>query len=196
MKWLGKKDKADERAQHYDAGVRLAGDGKFEEAVSEFKQALKTGPSSCDLYWRLGAAFIALERWTEALNACNKAISIDPFISEPWRQLGAIHDHAGNFVEALKVYVTAISLEPKDYELRNDLGIAYFNIGGYKEAIKAFKQSLLMNNATNGRAHYYLGLVYIDLKDRASATSAYDSLNEIGRTDLASDLHQKIQAEL
>src|SRR3954470_3971910 len=100
MKWLGNKGKADERAQHYDAGVRLAGEGQFEQAVSEFKQALKIGPSSCDLYWQLGAALIGLQRWKEALNACNKAIKIDPFVSEPWRQLGTIHDQAGNFVEA------------------------------------------------------------------------------------------------
>ena len=115
---------------------------------------------------------------------------------QPYRQLGVIYDQEGNFVEALKVYVTAVTLEPKDYELRNDLGIAYFNMGSYNEATKAFRQSLLMNHATNPRAHYYLGMVYIDLKDRLSAKSACDSLNEMGRADLAEDLRQKIEAEL
>jgi tetratricopeptide (TPR) repeat protein len=195
MRWLSRKTDGD-CALHFDAGVRLMSDGQFTEAINEFKQALKIGPASCDIYSQLGAAFIALQRWKEAINACNAAIKIDPFIVQPYRQLGFLYDREGNFVEALKVYVTAVTLEPKDYELRNDLGIAYFNMGSYKEATKAFQQSLLINQATNPRAHYYLGLVYIDLKDRLSATSACDSLKEMGRTDLAADLREKVDAEL
>jgi Flp pilus assembly protein TadD len=196
MRWLSRKTADEERALHSAAGVRLMSDGQFAEAINEFRQALKIGPASCDLYSQLGAAFIAMQRWKEAISACNAAIKIDPFIVQPYRQLGVIYDQAGNFVEALKVYVTAVTLEPKDFELRNDLGIAYFNMGSYKEAIKAFRQSLLINQATNARAQYYLGLVYLDLEDRLSVISACDSLKEIGRADLAADLQEKLVAGL
>ena len=196
MRWFGRKSADGERAIHYDAGLQLARDGQYAEALSEFKQALKIGPASCDLYLQLGAALMGLERWKEAMNAYNQAIAIDPDVVEAYRQLGAIHNQAGNFVEAFKVYVKAIALEPKDYALRNDLGIAYFNVGAYNEAIKAFRQSLLINSVTNAHAHYYLGLVYIDLKDRRAATAACGSLTEIGRADLAADLQERIRAEL
>jgi len=195
MGWLGRKSADEERALHFDAAVKLASEGQFAEAISEFKQASKIGPASCDLYLQLGAALMALERWKEAMNAYNQAKAIDPYAVEAYRQLGAIHVQAGNFVEALKVYVIAIGLESKDSELRNNLGIAYFHIGAYNEAIKAFRQSLIINPATNARAHYYLGLVYIDLKDRLGANAARDSLNEMGRADLAAELQQKILAE-
>jgi tetratricopeptide (TPR) repeat protein len=196
MRWFGRKTADEERALHYDAGVQLASEGKFAEAISELKQASKIGPASCDVYLQLGAALMALERWKEAMSAYNQAKSIDPYALEAYKQLGAIHVHDGNFVEALKVYVIAIGLESKDSELRNDIGIAYFNIGAYNEAIKAFKQSLLITPAANVRAHYYLGLVYIDLKDRMAAKAASASLNEIGRADLAAELQDKIDAEL
>ena len=82
-------------------------------------------------------------------------------------------------------------LAPRNPDLRNDVGLVYFNIGSYNEAIKAFKQALDIDSQ-NARAHYCLGLVYLDLGDTQMALAEHDQLTE---KDLAFELLERIQLQ-
>jgi tetratricopeptide (TPR) repeat protein len=77
---------------------------------------------------------------------------------------------------------------------RNDLGLAYFNIGSYAEAIKAFRQALVID-PDNARAHYCLGLVYIDLNDTEMALAEHSQLRVRNEKELAFQLLDKIQRQ-
>jgi Flp pilus assembly protein TadD len=94
----------------------------------------------------------------------------------------------------LKVYTKAIVLAPGDPELRNDLGRAYFNIGSYAEAIKAFRQALVID-PDNARAHYCLGLVYLDLNDTEMAMAEHHQLKAWNEKGLAFQLMDQIQRQ-
>ena len=76
--------------------------------------------------------------------------------------------------------------------MRNDLGLAYFNIGSYAEAIKAFQQALSIE-PDNARAHYCLGLVYLDLGDIQMAVGEQEQINGGNEKHLAFQLLDKIQ---
>ena len=86
-------------------------------------------------------------------------------------------------------------LAPQDAELRNDMGFVYFNVGSYAEAIKAFKQAIDID-AHNARAHYCLGLVYLDLGDIQMAFEEHEQLTGQNEKDLAFQLLDKIQLQI
>ena len=59
-------------------GKSLLEEGNFEEALSNFEQALLQNPSDPDLWNYKGTALRSLGRYNEAIECFNKSLSIDP----------------------------------------------------------------------------------------------------------------------
>ena len=59
-------------------GKSLLGDGKFEEALSCFEQALLKDQNDPDLWNNKGVALRSLGRYDEAIECFNKSLEIDP----------------------------------------------------------------------------------------------------------------------
>ena len=78
--------------------------------------------------------------------------------------------------------------------MRIDLGLVYYNIGSYNEAIKAFRQALDIDFHST-RAHYCLGLVYLDLGDLNLAAAEHEHLTNQNEKELAFQLLDKIQLQ-
>jgi len=87
--------------------------------------------------------------------------------------------------------VQAIRVDSNNAELRKNLGVAYFNIGSYLEAVKALKQALQLN-PDDADTHYFLGLVYIELKDKELALQEHKALQELQHPDTARQLYDQI----
>jgi Flp pilus assembly protein TadD len=185
-----------ERAEdHYFAAVRLAENGAYEEAKSEFRRALREAPDFIDAYYGLGDACIETQQFREAIKTFKQAIALQPDSIKAYNGLGLAHDRAGHFVEAIQVYIRAIPLAPQDIETRINLGAAYFNIGSYSEAIKAYQQALNIDS-NNARAYFCLGLVYVDLKDQLLVAEQANKLRQLGQEQMANDLEDSLQRRL
>ena len=74
------------------------------------------------------------------------------------------------------------------------MGFVYFNVGSYAEAIKAFKQALDLDS-DNARAHYCLGLVYLDLQEIEMALAEHEQLSSLNEKHLAFHLLDQIQLQ-
>ncbi len=59
-------------------GKSLLEEGNFEEALSNFEQALLQNPSDPDLWNFKGVTFRSLGRYDEAIKCFNKSLSLDP----------------------------------------------------------------------------------------------------------------------
>ena len=59
-------------------GKSLLEEGNFEDALSNFEQALLQNPSDPDMWNFKGAALRSLGRYDEAIECFNKSLSIDP----------------------------------------------------------------------------------------------------------------------
>ena len=59
-------------------GKSLLEEGNFEEALSNFEQALLQNPLDPDLWNFKGTALRSLGRYDEAIECFNKSLSIDP----------------------------------------------------------------------------------------------------------------------
>ena len=59
-------------------GKKLLEDGKFEEALAFFEQALLNNPNDPDLLNSKGVALRSLGRYDEAIECFNKSLEIDP----------------------------------------------------------------------------------------------------------------------
>ena len=59
-------------------GNELIDEGKFEESLSYFDQALILQPNNPDLWNKKGVALRGLGRYDEALDCFNKSLQLDP----------------------------------------------------------------------------------------------------------------------
>jgi len=104
---------------------RLVQQGKTEEALGCFDQALDSDPRNIDLLNSKAAALITLGRFTEALETARKAASAGPRSADCWINMGVSLEKLDRLHEASEALERAVEISPYDAYARALLGIVY-----------------------------------------------------------------------
>lgn len=151
--WFWRKKKAPVPAQeHLDAALRLAAEGRQEEAVQEFEGSLSHEPD-----WRVtrlayGALLSDLGRYDDALIQFHHLLKLDPQDAEPVYRIGEVYALAGKREWAIAQYRQALLRAPEHALARQRLSdltaehIAFSVDGGSRRdqqawALAEFKQA-------------------------------------------------------
>jgi cytochrome c-type biogenesis protein CcmH/NrfG len=73
---------------HFRLGDALMGQGKFDEAVAAYRQAISIKPDFAKAYSNLGDALMGQGKFDEAIAAYRQAIGIRPDLAEAHSNLG------------------------------------------------------------------------------------------------------------
>jgi tetratricopeptide (TPR) repeat protein len=152
------KLKPDNGKIHYKKGLLLAIGGMNEEAIEEFKNALKKVPKHALSYQGIGVAYFQMRKYDDAESSFKKALDLDQNLWRAHNFLGVIYDYKKQYKKAVREYKTAISLKEDDGSLYNNLGTSYSLAGDYENAVEALKRGLSTKNAKN-KIYNNLGLV-------------------------------------
>ncbi len=124
-------------------GVALLDAGRFDEAISCYREVLGSIPQSASAYQNLGVALRRKGRIEEAISAYQMAKSIDPGSALPDLSLGLVALDAGNLDEAVRCLKASISLNPKIAtshsllgQVKNKQRLAAQAIEHYRDALK------------------------------------------------------------
>lgn len=103
--------------QALTSGQEAFNQGRFQEAVTHYQQALQAKPSFA-AYVNLGHCHMRLEDWAEAATAYQAAIDLDAtqVTGSVWRFLGQAQYGQGLYQPAVKAFVQARSLGPGDQD--------------------------------------------------------------------------------
>ena len=63
---------------HNLLGIALATKGRMDDAIAEFRQALRLDPESAVTYWHLGAALASRGARQEAIESLRRSVRLDP----------------------------------------------------------------------------------------------------------------------
>ncbi|MDF2690850.1 MAG: Tetratricopeptide 2 repeat protein [Gammaproteobacteria bacterium] len=116
---------------------------KSDEAISDFKQALKHGDRRA--YYSLGYVLAVQLKHSEALPYLDQAIADNPQSAEAYKYRGWSNGELGDQKQALKDLEQALKLNPSDSETYLFLAWNRAELGQFKEAIT----DLLKANAFN-----------------------------------------------
>jgi tetratricopeptide (TPR) repeat protein len=129
------------KAQKYlEKAYRLQMDGRYEEAISNYKMSIEYYPTA-EAHTFLGWAYSFLGDLDRAIEECKKAIDIDPEYGNPYNDIGSYLIQQGNYDEAITWL--ELALRAKRYESPHyahlNLGRAYELKGLWFEALDEYR---------------------------------------------------------
>ncbi len=121
-------------------GNALYAQGKYDEAIKCYNEAIRIDPKSYGFRWIKGKALYMQGRY-EVIEICDEAININPEYAYAWNGKGLALDNQGKHEEALKAFDRAIELDPNFAMAWNNKGKALWALHRDREADAAFSKA-------------------------------------------------------
>ena len=114
----------------------------YENAILEFKTAIRLKPDYAYAYHNLANAYLNTNRLDEAIKNYQEALKYDPSLWQSHESLGIVYYKMGNLNAAAKEFKMAVKLNSANAKLYTNLGILYFEVGKNEEARKYLEKAL------------------------------------------------------
>jgi tetratricopeptide (TPR) repeat protein len=167
---------------HANLAAALEQRGRGDEAIAEYRQALRSRPSSAAVLNNLGAALQASGRLDEAIGKYREAARAQPDYLNARHNLGGALVQKGAFAEALPYLREAVRARPDDATDHNNLGGALLALGRLDEAIRELRRAAEIDPRSLN-AHYNLGRALAAGGLRREAVAQMEEALRIAPTD-------------
>ena len=141
---------------HNNLSTILLQEGRIEDAIWHYEQALRIKPDLAEAHYNLGNALFQAGKIQDAIWHWEQALRLQPDYAEAHYNLGCALFQAGRMSEAIEQYVQTIRIMPGHAEAHNNLGLALAQVGKIQDAIGHYEQALRSKPAY-AEAHYNLG---------------------------------------
>ncbi len=191
-----------------DKGFRAYLDGRYQEAVDAYKEAVRLDTSDHTAWYRLGEAQEELKKDEDALKSFQQSAQLDKNDPLPWRSMVRVYLRLHRFNEAIDPAYQVVLLQND----RAMLCMAYLGAKKYKEAVDtcevwtssepdnskawavlglAQRRANRLNDAeaslkvaislapSDSASLYQLGLVYSKLGNHARVREIYEALHRL-----------------
>jgi hypothetical protein len=98
---------------------------RFDEAVTEFKAALKFKPDFADAHHNLGVAYLNQNLLDEAISELKSTLQFDPYYADAHYHLGVVYKKQNRWDEAISEFKSALQIRPDHAVARKELNFAY-----------------------------------------------------------------------
>jgi protein O-mannosyl-transferase len=126
-------------------GRYLMRQGRFQEAMDHYREALRISPNDVDSLVSVGNALFGQGHEDEAADYYRRALQSNPNNPEAHVNLAVILAHRGQVEEAMEHDRKAIENNPNHITAHVNLAVALATRGRYEEAIEHYQQALAVN---------------------------------------------------
>jgi Flp pilus assembly protein TadD len=141
--WSDSIDKqANNRTAHLNLGQALSEQGRLNEAMIHFREALRLSPNYAEAHNNLGSALAQQGKLELAIPHFYTSLKILPDFAEAHNNLAVALARQGRLEEAAKHYSEAARLYPDSAEVHNNLAVALVSLGRVDEAIPHYVRAV------------------------------------------------------
>jgi Tfp pilus assembly protein PilF len=126
-------------------GNVLEGEGRLDEAIAYYAEAVRINPNLADSYNNMGLALAKLGRADEAIPNFLKAIRMNPDHAAAHYNLGTVLASQGKLDEAIYHFRECIRIKPDHAKAYNNMGNALLYQGKLSEAVESYREALRIN---------------------------------------------------
>lgn len=156
--------------------------GRFDEAITCYRQALALQPNLVAAYNNLADALCARGKLEEAEACYRQALALQAGRAELHNNLGAVLFEQGKLDDAVNCYHKALALEPGHAEVLNNLGAALHRQGKLDEAEASIRRALALAPDFTQALHN-LGALLIGRSQSEQAIAVYRQILRINPRD-------------
>ncbi len=144
---------------HNNRGMILMSQAKYEEAISEFKEAIRSSEDLAIARINIARAQYKQKEYAAAVATLEEFLRIQPRSKDAENLLGNITMEQGRLPEAEGHFRRALEYEPNFTDARNSLGILYDRTGRTEGAIREF-QRVIEVDGEYAEAYNNIGVIY------------------------------------
>jgi tetratricopeptide (TPR) repeat protein len=133
--------------------------GQLDEAIREYREALRLNPYYALGHYNLGNALLQKGQVDEAIQHYQESIRLQPMNVDTYNNLGLALCKQGQVDEAIRQFQQAIRLKPDDADVHYNLGAALARRGQLDEAIRHYQEAL-RRQPDRAEAHNNLGAAF------------------------------------
>jgi tetratricopeptide (TPR) repeat protein len=128
-------------------GTALHDEGKFAEAIDQFKAAVKLDPRSMSAHYEMANTYFAMQEFDRCIAEADIVIDSKVRLAQQAYDVkGSALDVAGRTKEAIRSYEKGVKEFPEYQLLHFNLGLTLFKDNQFKQAEKQLQASLRLNN--------------------------------------------------
>ena len=142
---------------HYNLGVIFIEEGKTDEAIKHWREAVRIKPDQPTIHKDLGNALAKLDRGEEAIYHYNQALNLKPDFAVAHYNLARALARAGKNDQAIAEYRTALQFKPDYIEALSNLGFELAKQGNFEQAVEYYNKAIELDRQ-NIIAHGRLAL--------------------------------------
>lgn len=145
--------------QHSSDADALWGQGRFEEAVDKYSEAISLNPRLAVAYSGRAAAYNALSQHQLAIEDADQAISVEPWAALGYNHKGLAFLNMGRFRQSQEMLDQAIGLDPNLPDAYNNRGLLSLRTNWWGKAIVDLDEAIRLDPrfgsayANRARAH-------------------------------------------
>ena len=169
-------DQARKAENQYQLGLLLAGQGKDDEAMLRFVEALQLNPRHPQAHTALGDLLQRRGRYGEAAEHLRQGLKTTPNNPQAHYFLGLCYSKQSQLAEAIEQFRSAVRLAPKFIPSRYNLGLALLLLGRNDDAIEEFEEALrvLAGMGPSAETSGFLALTHRGLADALFRRGKHD----------------------
>jgi tetratricopeptide (TPR) repeat protein len=126
-------------------GAALSRQGKYDEAIRQYRMALKIKPDYADAHYNLGFALAKTDNLDEGIYHFREAIRIEPKRVKYLNNLGVALSVKGDYGEAIGYFQKALKINPSDADVHNNIGALLKNQGDLDAAMRHFTAAVTLD---------------------------------------------------
>jgi len=123
-------------------GVYYARQGKLDDAIFQYRHALRLRPDEAGIHHDFGTALARQGRYSEAQEQFHAALRLQPRFYEAEYNLGLTSISLRNYAEAAQHLQAALQIKGDEPEGRHLLAQAWVNLGEYPLAVQQYREAL------------------------------------------------------
>jgi len=131
---------------HNSLGADLFKNGKLEEAMYHYNEAIRLNPNATDFYNNRGICYFALGQPQSAVEDYNKAVSLNPKYADAYYNRGVAYVKLGRNQSAFDDFSEAIRLKADSADAYNNRAIIYLNQGNIETGCHDAQKACALGN--------------------------------------------------
>ena len=140
---------------YLELGNRHYENFRYEDAMTEYKNALVLEPEYLPAVMNLGNLYREIGLLSESINELEKAYNINPEYYKTSYNLGTTYYHMNDYAKAIEYYTNALKLEPNHVNSHYNLAIIHQETGQLMEALHGYRTALTIDPFhTESRLNY------------------------------------------